>query len=100
MLRYSQINLSSDIDLSGPHYNTSFLSFNHIGIRKENEQESSPERLERVIKAISLCSLKDSLKSINVYEWGIGVKEVEEILENYKLENVRVIEEVVSQLIE
>ena len=94
----SQIVLSSDIDFSGPHYNTSYLSFFGVGYLKENDWYSHPERLERVIKAISLCSMKDSLKTLHVYWWGIGLKKVEEMLEKYKLDNVIVDDELVSQL--
>ena len=87
---YSQIDLSSDIDLSGPHYNTSNLSFWRVGSLKENNWKSHPERLERVIKAISLSSMKDSLKTLNVFEWDIGIKEVEQMMKKYKLDNVQV----------
>ena len=61
-----QFDLSSDIDFSGPKYRTTYLSFHYVGDREENDWENHPERLKRVIKAISLCSLKDSLKTINV----------------------------------
>ena len=87
------MDLSSDIDLSGPHYSTSYLSFMFVGNLKENDWNSHPERLERVIKAISLCSMKDSLKTLNVWKWDIEVKKVEEMLKKYKLDNVQVIEE-------
>ena len=86
----SQIDLSSDIDLSGPHYNTSYLSFMYVGSRKENDWENHPERLERVIIAISLSLMKDSLETLNVSCWDIGVKEVEKMLGKYKLGNVQV----------
>ena len=92
VFRGSQIDLSSDIDLSGPLYNTSYLSFVAVGSLKENDWKYHPERLERVIKAISLCSMKDSLKTLNVHGWDIGVKEVEQMLKKYKLDNVRAIE--------
>ena len=88
----SQIDLSSEIDLSSPDYNTSYLSFFGVGELNENSWSSHPERLERIIKAISLCSMKDSLKIINVCGWGIEAKEVEEMLGKYKLDNVQVIE--------
>ena len=89
---YSQIDLSSDIDLSGPHYSTSYLSFESVGNQKGNDWKNHPERLERVIKAISLCSMKDSLKTLNVCEWDIGVKKVEQMLKKYKLGNVQATE--------
>ena len=88
----SQIDLSSEIVLTGPHYNTAYLSFDCIGDRKENDWENHPEWLERVIKAISLCSMKDSLKTLEVCDWNIGIKEVEEMLKKYKLGNVQVVD--------
>ena len=86
----SQIDLSSDIDLSGPHYSTSYLSFSCVEYQKENDWKSNPKLLDKVIKAISLCSMKDSLKTLYVWGWGIGVEEVEEMMEKCKLDNVRV----------
>ena len=86
----SQIDLSSDIDLSGPHYNTSYLSFKSVGAQIENNWKSHPERLERVIKAISLSSMKDSLKTLSVRDWDIGVKDIEQMKKKHKLDNVQV----------
>ena len=94
----SQIDLSSDIDLSGPHYSTSYLSFKSVGNQKENDWKNHPERLEILIKAISLCSMKDSLKTLNIWNWDIEVKEVEKMLGKFKLGNVQAIIEVVSPL--
>ena len=94
---YSQIDLSSDIDLSGPHYSTSYLSFSCVENQKNNSWKSHPELLERVIKAISLCSMKNSLETLDVYQWGIGVEEVEQMLRKYKLDNIRVTKEYEAQ---
>ena len=88
-----QIDLSSDIDLSGPEYKTTYLSFWWIGDRKENDWKNHPERLKRVIKAISLCSLKDSLKTLNVRLSDVEVKTVQEMLKEFKLEAIQVIED-------
>ena len=89
----SQIDLSSDIDLSGPHYNISCLTFFGGGGRKENDWMFHPELVERLIKAISLCSMKDSLKTLKVCEWDIEVEEVEDMLKKHNLNNVQVVEE-------
>ena len=93
-----QIDLSSDIDLSGSEYATTYLSFTCVGNRKENDWKSHPERLKRLIKAISLCSLKDSLKTLNVCESDIEVKTVEEMLKEFKLESIQVIEDKIYAL--
>ena len=93
-----QIDLSSDIDLSGPDYKTTYLSLMYVGDRKENDWKNHPERLKRVIKAISLCSLKDSLKTLNVNKSDVGVKTVEEMLKEFKLEGIQVTEDFVYAL--
>ena len=93
-----QIDLSSDIDLSGPEYRTTYLSFMGVGNRKVNDWKTHPEKLKRIIKAISLCSLKDSLKTLNVRKWDVSVKTVEEMLKEFKLEGIQVIEDKIDAL--
>ena len=93
-----QIDLSSDIDLSGPEYRTTYLSFMQVGDKKENDWETHPERLKRVIKAISMCSLKDSLETLNVRGSGVEVETVEEMLKEFKLDEIRVIEDWIDPL--
>ena len=95
-----QIDLSSDIDLSGPEYRTTYLSFTSVGNRKENDWKNHPERLKRVIKAISLCSLKDSLITINVWRSDVEVETVKEMLKEFKLDGIQVIEDLIYALIE
>ena len=98
MFNICQIDLSSDIDLSGPEYKTTYLSLWQIGYQKVNDWKNHPERLKRVIKAISLCSLKDSLKTINVRKSDVSVKTVEEMLKEFKLDGIQVIEDVIYGL--
>ena len=98
MFSLCQIDLSSDIDLSGPEYKTTYLSFTYVGNQKENDWENQPERLKRVIKAISLCSLKDSLKTINVFNSDVEVETVEEMLKEFKLDGIQVIEDLIVPL--
>ena len=93
-----QIDLSSDIDLSGPEYRTTYLSLWRIGDQKENDWKNHPERLKRVIKAISLCSLKDSLKTLNVRKSDVAVKTVQEMLKEFKLDGIQVIEDLIYAL--
>ena len=64
-----------------------------VGNQEENDWETHPERLKRVIKAISLCSLKDSLKTINVCGSDVEVETVEEMLEEFKLDGIQVIDD-------
>ena len=42
--------------------------------------------------------MKDSLNTIGVCEWDIGVKEVEAMLKKFKLDTVKVIDEFVYPL--
>ena len=100
MFDFCQIDLSSDIDLSGPEYKTTYLAFHYVGNREVNDWENNPERLKRVIKAISLCSLKDSLKTINVRKSDVSVKTVQEMLKEFKLDGIQVIEDLIKSLIE
>ena len=93
-----QIDLSSDIDLSGPEYKTTYLSFMQVGDRKANDWKNHPERIKRVIKAISMCSLKNSLKTINVYKSDVEVKTVEEMLKEFKLDGIQVIDDAIKAL--
>ena len=93
-----QIDLSSDIDLSSPEYATTYLSFHCVGDSKVNDWKNHPERLKRVIKAISLCSLKNSLKTINVWGSDVAVETVEEMLKEFKLDDIQVIQDFVYSL--
>ena len=93
MFWFCQIDLSSDIYLSGPNYRTTYLSFTYVGDSKVNDWKNHPERLKRVIKAISMCSLKDSLKTINFCGSDVEVETVEEMLEEFKLDGIQVIDD-------
>ena len=98
MFSLCQIDLSSDIDLSGPEYKTTYLSFTGVGDRIENDWENHPERLKRLIKAISLCSLKDSLETINVWRSDVEVETVEEMLKEFNLDGIQAIQDWVGTL--
>ena len=93
-----QLGLSSDIDLSGPEYKTTYFSLWKIGDQKENDWKTHPERLKRVIKAISLCSLKDSLKTLNVRSSNVAVKTVEKMLKEFNLDSIHVTEDLIHAL--
>ena len=58
------LDFDSDIDISGPEYKTTYLSFRYTGHYRN--WYSSPSRLKRMLKAISLCSLKTSLQTLDV----------------------------------
>ena len=64
---YSKLDWDNDFDFSGPHYSTNYLCFRNWGNNHDNNWSTNPEKLGRIIKAISLCSMKDSLQTLNVY---------------------------------
>ena len=59
------LDLEFDIDISGPDYKTTYLSFRGTGYR--SSWSSYPSRLKRMLKAISLSSLKTSLQTLDVF---------------------------------
>ena len=85
------LDFDSDIDISGPEYKTTYLSFRGTGYH--SNWNSHPSRLKRMLKAISLCSLKTSLQTLDVYKWELFVNEVEEMLKEFNLEHVKVVKE-------
>ena len=85
----SKLDWDNDFDFSGPNYNTYHLSFNSWGLYHDNNWDSNPEKLGRIIKAISKCSMKNSLLTFNVYYCGVGVKKAKELLSTYGMPNVQ-----------
>ena len=87
------------MDLAGPKYKTSHLALIYVGNQSANDWKNHPERLNRVIKAISLCTLADSLETIDVYNWGMDVEKVKKMLEEFGLENkIKVVQEGIASL--
>ena len=95
VIYYSKLDWDNDFDFSGPNYGTVYLSFNNWGICHGNNWSSKPEKLGRIVKAISLCSMKDSLKTLNVCDCGVGVEKAKELLSNYGMPNVLFILEII-----
>ena len=85
------LDVDSDIDISGPDYKTTYLSFRGTG--SCSNWISNPIMLERILKAISLSSLKTSLQTLDVQNWGLGVSQVEWMLKGFNLEHVKVVQE-------
>ena len=82
-----------DIDISGPDYKTTYLSFRGAGDKYRSGWYYSPSGLKSILKAISLSSLKTSLQTLDVYDWGVEVSKVEEMLKEFNLEHVKVVQE-------
>ena len=91
VIRYSKLDWDNDFDFSGPEYNTTYLSFACWGNGHENNWGLNPEKLGKIIKAISLCSMKDSLQKLNVYDCGVGVQKAKEMLSANGMSNVQFI---------
>ena len=87
------LDLDSDIDISGPEYKTTYFSFRYTGNEYCSNWGSFPSRLKKILKAISLSSLKTSLLTLDVYEWGFEVSKVEEMLKEFNLEHVKIVKE-------
>ena len=66
VIGWCSLDFDSDIDISGPEYKTTYLSFRFTG--NKSNWSSSPSRLKRILKAISLSSLKTSLQTLDVYD--------------------------------
>ena len=88
IIRHSKLDWDNDFDFSGPQYYTSYLSFYGWGSNYSNNWSTNPEKLGRIIKAISLCSMKDSLQTLNVAYWGVSVQKVKEMLSVNGMPNV------------
>jgi len=62
---WSQLDLEEDLDFSGPLYSTTYICLSSCGYH--SDWGKKPERLERLVKACSACSLKQSLATLDVY---------------------------------
>ena len=90
IISYSKLDWDNDFDFSGPHYNTAYLSFQGWENWYDYYKRSiSPEELGRIIKAISKCSMKYSLRTLNVYRCGVDVLDVMETLSANGMNNVQ-----------
>ena len=89
IIRNSKLDWDNDFDFTGPYYNTTYLSFAYWGDSHGNNWRSNPEKLGRIIKAISLCSMKHSLQTLNVKGCGVGVQKAKEMLSTYGIPNVQ-----------
>ena len=85
----SKLDWDNDFDFSGPKFKTNYLSFDGWGNNHDNNWRSNPEKLGRIINAISLCSMKDSLQTLNVRNCGVGVQKVKELLSTHGMANVQ-----------
>ena len=89
IIKNSKLDWDNDFDFSGPHYNTDYLSFCGWGTSHDNNWGSNPEKLGRIIKAISLWSMKDFLQTLNVYGCGVTIQKAKELFSTHGMANVQ-----------
>ena len=89
IISWCKLDWDNDFDFSGPHYNTTHLSFYGWGANYGNNWSTNPEKLGRIIKAISLCSMKNLLQTLNVIGCGVSVQKVKELLSTHGMTNVQ-----------
>ena len=88
-IRHSKLDWDKDFNFSGPEYKTTYLSFCHWGNYHDNNWRANPKKLERIIKAISKCKLKDSLQTLNVRDCEVAIQKVKKMLSTHGMANVQ-----------
>jgi hypothetical protein len=86
-----KVDSEQEFDFGGPDYKTSFLSLKYCGNSNNNSWGSHEHRFENIVKGIKNCGLKDSLKTIDVYECEIGKAKASEILSKHGLGAITVV---------
>ena len=96
ILRTCKLHTKKGMDLSSNnHYLTQYLSFVNCEYNSDvsMEWDKYPERFEHIIEAISKCTLKTSLKKINICGCKISKETVEGLLKKYSLDNIQVVKQ-------
>ena len=89
IIEHSKLDWDNEFDFSGPQYNTTYLSFYAWGNNYGNNWGANPEKLGRIIKAISMSSMKKSLQTLNVDDCGVSDQKVKEMLSTHGMPNVQ-----------
>ena len=89
----SKIDWDQDFDFKGPVYNIKYFGLPLWGDFSEDGWSSAPDKLRRIIKAISESSMKETIRTINVPSCGVSVQKVKDFLSLYELNDVKVVEE-------
>uniref|UniRef100_A0A7S3JB58 Uncharacterized protein n=1 Tax=Euplotes harpa TaxID=151035 RepID=A0A7S3JB58_9SPIT len=92
VFRGSKIELTQDMDFSGPSYKAEYFSVEFCGDYKQEEWSESPGKLEIIIRAISNCGLRDTLRTFNVISCGLSVYSVTSLFKLYEMPDVEVVE--------
>ncbi|CAI2361433.1 unnamed protein product [Moneuplotes crassus] len=95
-IRASKILTSDSLDFStAAQSKLEYLSFNCSGNAswRNMEWDKYPDRFEKIVVAIKNSSLKDSLKTLNIYKCNISASKVGEQLTDHGLSHINVVEE-------
>ena len=72
-------------------YNTQYLGFNKCGAEGRNSDWiDNPLLFENIVKAISKCGLKESLKTVNIVDCRLDKSNVEKMFKKYGLADISV----------
>ena len=93
IIRNSKINCENEFDFSGPSYNISYFSLSYCGDYHQDGWSTNPERLGKIIKAISESTMKNKLTTFNINQWGVGVPVAKSLLVAYGMPDVIVTSE-------
>ena len=93
IIRFSKIDWDQDFDFKGPFYNIKYFGLPLWGDHSEDGWSTAPDKLRRIIKAISESSMKQTIRTINVPACGVSVQKVKDFLNLYELNDVKVAEE-------
>ena len=88
-----KFSLRSPISISGPKYSLKQLWFPEWGCNHDNDWANHPERLERVIAAISRSSLRESFTFLSVHFCNVTEEKAQKMLWKYGMDNVDVLED-------
>ena len=85
------IDLPLSLDFSMCECSITYLALRKISYKSSSNWKSDPNKLQIIINAISKCSLKDSLETLDVFGIKMETKKIEEMLKEVGLEKVKVV---------
>jgi len=94
VLRGCKIDTDADLNFSGPDYKTSYISFAYTGHPNSSKWVSPWATFRKVAEAMGRTSLKDTLKTINVYNCSMSITEAKLVMADSGFNNVEVIDNV------
>ena len=93
IIRQSVTDCDQDLDFSGPVYKVKYFGFPYWGDYAGNAWSTNPDKLRRIIKAISESSMKESLTTLNILQCGVSIQNAKSLLNAYGMPIVNVVTE-------